>query len=90
LVKVGQVSRFVQLNLYDAKTRLSELVEAASQGETVVIAKAGRPLAKLGPVDAARKPVRLGLMKGKIRIGKDFDAPLPESVLREFEGGGAP
>ena len=62
----------MQLNLYDAKTRLSELVEAASQGETVVIAKAGRPLAKLGPVDTARKPVRLGRMKGKIKIGRDF------------------
>ena len=82
LVKVGQVKvRAMQLNLYDAKTRLSELVEAASQGEEVVIAKAGRPLAKLGPVDGPRKPVRLGLMKGKIRIGKDFDDPLPEDFL---------
>ena len=63
----------MQLNLYDAKTRLSELVEAASQGKTVVIAKAGRPLAKLGPVNGPGKPVRLGLMKGKIKIGKDFD-----------------
>ncbi|HEY6893804.1 MAG TPA: type II toxin-antitoxin system prevent-host-death family antitoxin [Rhodanobacteraceae bacterium] len=80
--------RIMQLNLYDAKTRLSELVEAASQGETVVIAKAGRPLAKLGPVDVARKPVRLGLMKGKIKIAGDFDTPLPEDVLREFEGEG--
>ena len=80
--------RIMQLNLYDAKTRLSELVEAASHGETVVIAKAGRPLAKLGPVDVVRKPVRLGLMKGKIKIASDFDAPLPEAVLREFEGDG--
>ncbi len=79
----------MQLNLYDAKTRLSELVEAASEGEEIIIAKAGRPLAKLGPVDASRKPVRLGLMKGMIRIGEDFDAPLPESVLRDFEGGDA-
>ena len=79
----------MQLNLYDAKTRLSELVEAASQGETVVIAKAGRPLAKLGPVEASRRPLRLGLMKGTIRIGRDFDAPLPDSVLDEFEGGAA-
>ena len=77
----------MQLNLYDAKTRLSELVEAASQGETVIIAKAGRPLAKLGPVETTLRPVRFGLMKGSIRIGRDFDAPLPESVLREFEGG---
>lgn len=78
----------MQLNLYDAKTRLSELVEAASQGETVIIAKAGRPLAKLGPVDPQRRPIKLGLMKGAIRIRSDFDEPLPESVLREFEGGG--
>jgi len=78
----------MQLNLYDAKTRLSELVEAASQGETVIIAKAGRPLAKLGPVDAPRRRLRLGLMKGAIRIGRDFDAPLQDSVLRDFEGGG--
>jgi prevent-host-death family protein len=76
----------MQLNLYEAKTRLSELVEAASEGETIVIAKAGRPLAKLGPASGPRKPVRFGLMKGKIRIGNDFDAPLPESMLREFEG----
>ena len=77
----------MQLNLYDAKTRLSELVEAASKGETIVIAKAGRPLAKLGPVDPVKTPVRLGLMKGRIRISENFDAPLPESVLRDFEGG---
>jgi prevent-host-death family protein len=77
----------MQLNLYDAKTRLSELVEAASQGETVVIAKAGRPLAKLGPVDGPRKRLRLGLMKGSISIGRDFDAPLAESILDEFDGG---
>ena len=77
----------MRLNLYDAKTRLSELVEAASCGKTIVIAKAGRPLAKLVPVDA-RRPIRFGLMKGSIRIGRDFDAPLPESVLRDFEGGG--
>lgn len=79
----------MQLNLYDAKTRLSELVEAASHGETVVIAKAGRPLAKLGPVEASRRPLRLGLMKGQISIGKDFDQPLSESLLRDFEGGDA-
>jgi prevent-host-death family protein len=78
----------MQLNLYDAKTRLSELVEAASQGETVVIAKAGRPLAKLGPIAPSHRPIKLGLMKGAIRIGKDFDAPLPEQVLQDFEGSG--
>lgn len=76
----------MQLNLYTAKTRLSELVEAASQGETIVIAKAGRPLAKLGPLETPTHRLRLGLMKGKITIGEDFDAPLPDDVLESFEG----
>ena len=79
----------MQLNLYDAKNAAFGACRSREPGETVVIAKAGRPLAKLGPVDSPRKPIRLGLMKGKIKIGKDFDAPLPESVLREFEGGDA-
>ncbi len=79
----------MQLNLYEAKTRLSELVEAASEGDTILIAKAGRPLAKLVAASEKRRPLRLGLMKGAIRIHKDFDAPLPESVLADFEGGGA-
>lgn len=80
----------MQINLYEAKTRLSELVEAASQGETVTIAKAGKPLAKLGPIDAPRRRIRLGLMKGGIRIAPDFDAPLAEEVLKSFEGTGKP
>lgn len=80
----------MQLNLYDAKTRLSELVEAASHGQTVVIAKAGKPLARLGPLQPPRQRVRLGLMKGKIRIAKDFDAPLPEHILEDFEGKSRP
>jgi prevent-host-death family protein len=80
----------MQVNIYEAKTRLSELVEAARQGETVIIAKAGTPLAKLGPLEETRRPIRLGLMKGEIRIAKDFDAPLPEDVLADFEGSDRP
>lgn len=80
----------MQINLYQAKTRLSELVEAASQGETVTIAKAGKPLAKLGPIEAPRRRIRLGLMKGDIKIARDFDAPLPDEVLAAFEGAGKP
>ena len=75
----------MQIDLCDAKERLSELAEAASRGEIVIIARAGRALAKLGPVEKETRPVRFGLMKGMIRIGHDFDAPLTESVLREFK-----
>ena len=77
----------MQINLYEAKTRLSELVDAASKGKTITIAKAGTPMARLGPLESQRRPVRLGLMKGRIRIAKDFDAPLPDDVLAGFGEG---
>jgi prevent-host-death family protein len=68
----------IQVNLYDAKTRLSELVERAAQGEEVVIAKSGRPRARLVAIPARTSPRTPGAWKGKVRIGADFDAPLDE------------
>jgi prevent-host-death family protein len=79
----------MQVNLYDAKTHLSELVDAASKGEEVVIAKAGKPMAKLVALES-RRPIRYGLMKGQITIAADFDAPLPDDVIDSFEGGTHP
>ncbi|MBL8348716.1 MAG: type II toxin-antitoxin system Phd/YefM family antitoxin [Burkholderiaceae bacterium] len=77
----------MQVNIYEAKTRLSELVEKARQGETVVIAKNGTPLAKLVALDAApKKKIVFGSMKGEIDIADDFDAPLPDDLLALFEG----
>ena len=73
------------LNLYDAKTQLSALVDEAAAGAEIVIAKAGRPKAKLVPFrEAARR--RPGRGKGRVWIGKDFDAPLPKGVLDAFYG----
>jgi prevent-host-death family protein len=72
------------VNLHAAKTHLSRLVDDAARGEDVVIAKAGRPIVRLVPVSAGRKRRRAGTMKGKIRIGKDFDAPLPDDLARAF------
>ena len=79
----------MQVNIYEAKTRLSELVEQARQGETVVIAKSGTPLAKLVALDAPepKRKIRFGLMKGELEIADDFDAPLPDDVLADFERG---
>ncbi len=72
----------MQVNIYEAKTRLSELVEQARQGVTVVIAKNGTPLAKLVALDATpKRKIIFGLMKGEFEIPDDFDAPLPEDVL---------
>ena len=72
------------VNIYDAKTRLSELVDRASEGEEIVIAKAGRPVARL--VALAEPPVerRPGRLRGKIWIGPDFD-DVDEEIAREFE-----
>ncbi|HEU0197512.1 MAG TPA: hypothetical protein VFQ88_09900 [Nevskiaceae bacterium] len=86
MVNVGQVTD-VQLNLYAAKSQLSRLVEEAGQGKTVIIAKAGKPVAALGPLTSSQRTIRLGLMKGRIRIGTDFDDPLPDDELALFEKG---
>ncbi len=73
------------VNLYEAKTRLSALVEAAAAGAEIIIAKAGKPRAKLVPIrEASRR--RPGSAKGKIWIAADFDAPLPETLVEAFNG----
>lgn len=75
------------LNLYDAKTNLSALVEEAAAGEEIVIAKNGKPRARLVPLAAEPMPVRqAGLYKGRIWMSDDFDAPWPEDIRRALEG----
>jgi prevent-host-death family protein len=73
-------------NLYEAKTHLSDLVERAADGEEIVIAKAGRPLARLVPLKKPPVRRRGGFLKGKIRIAADFDGPLPPALLARFSG----
>jgi prevent-host-death family protein len=76
-------------NLYEAKTALSSLVDRAAAGEEIVIAKAGKPLARLVPVTAASRPSRVpGGWEGRVRIAPDFDEPLPADVLAGFENPG--
>lgn len=68
------------LNIHDAKTRFSKLIEAVSQGKKIIIAKAGKPVAELtaiGHHPPERKP---GALKGKINIADDFDAPLADEI----------
>jgi prevent-host-death family protein len=75
------------VNIHEAKTHLSRLVEQAAAGDEIVIAKAGRPLARLVAFrPAVEEPRKLGRLKGQIAIPDDFDAPLPEELLRSFEG----
>lgn len=74
------------LNLYDAKTHLSSLVDQAAAGKEIVIAKNGRPMAKLVPIRQDPKQRKPGHAKGKIHISPDFDAPLPDHILKGFTG----
>ena len=74
-------------NIHDAKTQFSKLIEAVSQGEEIIIAKAGKPAARLVPIQAKKPLVRKpGSLKGKIKIAEDFDAPLPNEIQSAFEG----
>ncbi|WP_376087364.1 type II toxin-antitoxin system Phd/YefM family antitoxin [Roseomonas sp. CCTCC AB2023176] len=74
------------LNLYEARTQLSALVDRAAAGEEIVIAKGGRPLARLVPLARRDRPRELGFLKGRVSVGPDFDAPLPEDMQRAFDG----
>jgi prevent-host-death family protein len=67
----------MQVNLYEAKTRLSELIREAMAGEEVVIARHGKPVARLIPYRRSES-VSPGFLKGKVRWSDDFDAPLDD------------
>jgi prevent-host-death family protein len=97
LDQFGQISKIVVMpkkpamvsepvSLYDAKTRLSELVDLAAQGREFVIAKSGKPKARLVPFarGGADRPRKPGGARGRVWIAADFDAPLPAAVLRAF------
>lgn len=74
------------VNTRQAKKQFSKLLERASKGEEIVIARAGKPVAKLVAYEGARQPRKLGWLKGKFTIPSDFDAPLPDDLLDAFEG----
>lgn len=74
------------VNIHEAKTQFSKLVESAMNGEETIIAKSGKPVAKLIPISLDKPRRRPGVLKGKIKIADDFDAPLPNDFLDAFEG----
>ena len=86
LTNVGQEPAMEQINLYDAKSHLSDLVERAAAGEEIIIAKDGRPLARLVPLSQRTAPRPLGLFAAEVAIGADFDDPLPEDMRLAFAG----
>jgi prevent-host-death family protein len=74
------------VNVHQAKTHLSRLLERVASGEEITIAKAGKPIARLVPVQQRTR--QLGMDAGKVWIADDFDAALPDEELALFEGGG--
>jgi len=75
------------VNIHDAKTNFSKLINAVSRGEEVVIAKAGKPLAKIIAYEEKLEPRKGGQFKGLIHIADDFDEPLPADLLKQFYQG---
>ena len=74
------------VNIHEAKTHLSRILEEVAAGAEVIIAKAGKPVARLTPINASIRAKKLGQLKGQIRVPDDFNAPLPDDVLAQFEG----
>ncbi len=74
------------INIHQAKTHFSKLIEAALQREEIIIAKAGKPAVKLVPLTSAKPKRKPGALKGQIQIAADFDAPLSADLLDQFEG----
>lgn len=74
------------VNIHGAKTQLSRLLDAAAAGEEIIIARAGKPVARLIPFEQKKQPRKLGTLAGQIKAPDDFDDPLPDEILDAFEG----
>ena len=75
----------MSVNIHEAKTQFSKLIERVLHGEEITIARAGRPVARLVPVEFPPSRRSPGSARGKLKIRRDFDAPLPKTLLQSFE-----
>ena len=73
------------INIHEAKTHLSKIIDEVAAGGEVIIAKAGKPMARIVPLTGMVRPKKFGLLKGKIKVPDDFNKPLEDSELSEFE-----
>ena len=72
-------------NVQEARAHLSRLLKDVASGADVIIAKAGKPMARMSRIEASESRIRFGILKGKTKVSEDFDAPLPDDLLSEFE-----
>ena len=75
-----------QVNMHEAKTHLSRLVERVETGEEIVLSRAGKPVARIVPIRPRTGSRTPGALRGRIRISDDFDAPLPDEMAAAFAG----
>ncbi len=80
----------MEVNIREAKAHLSRLLDRVAEGEEITITRAGVPVAKLVAVETKNKTRPLGMDRGKVWVADDFDAPLPDDLLKEFYGGELP
>ena len=73
------------INIHEAKTHLSRIIDEVAAGAEVIIAKAGEPMARLSPIAATPRRKKLGLLRGRIKVPDDFNAPLAD-LIADFEG----
>jgi len=76
----------MEVNIHEAKTHLSRLLQKVAAGEEVTISRAGKPVAKLVPIAPENRVRPLGFLQGQVYVADDFDAPLPDDLLALFEG----
>lgn len=74
------------VNIHHAKTHLSKIIDDVAAGQEVIIAKAGKPMARLSPLNGAPTRKKLGLLKGRLEVPDDFNAPLDDEELARFFG----
>jgi prevent-host-death family protein len=87
-VERTKLDQVTTVNIHAAKTHLSRLVDRAAAGEEIIIARAGKPVARLAPLRSERR--RPGLLRGRLTVARDFDAALPAAILNAFYGGQPP
>jgi prevent-host-death family protein len=78
------------VNIHEAKTHFSRLLQRVAAGEEITIARAGVPVARLVPIGQKENRRPLGFARGEVWVADDFDAPLPDALLKQFYGGTLP